>query len=63
MPPGTRRMDEPKKPSFPAFLDQVDNRQIKTVEMRQKDNTLEVTKRDGGKYEIGFVDEYGDEGL
>ena len=36
--------DEAPTPDFPAFLQQVDDGLIKSVEMRQKDNTLEVTK-------------------
>ena len=29
--------------------------------MRQKDNTVKVQLDDGTKYEVGFVDEYGDD--
>ncbi|HEX8206241.1 MAG TPA: ATP-dependent metallopeptidase FtsH/Yme1/Tma family protein, partial [Solirubrobacteraceae bacterium] len=53
--------DEPKTPDYPAFLDQVENRQIKSVEVRQKDNTIEVHPKQGQKYEVGFLDENGQE--
>src|SRR3712207_4119385 len=53
--------DEPKTPDFPAFLQEVRGGDIKSVEMRQKDNTVKVQKRDGTKYEVGFADEYGDD--
>jgi len=52
--------DEPKTPDFPAFLQQVQNGEAKRVELRQKDNTAKVELRDGTKYEVGFVDQYGD---
>ena len=49
-------------PSFPAFLEQVDRGEVKTVKVRQKDNTIEVVlKATDQKYEVGFVDEYGQE--
>jgi cell division protease FtsH len=48
------------KTTFPEFLTQVDKGQVKTVEMRQKDNILEVTPRNGQKYEIGWPEQYGD---
>jgi cell division protease FtsH len=51
--------NEAQKPDFPRFLQQVDNGAVKAAEMRQKDNTVEVTLDDGTKYEIGFVDQYG----
>src|SRR3712207_2624571 len=51
--------DEPRTPDFPQFLAQVDNGQVKQIELRQKDNTAEVRLDDGTKYEVGFVDEYG----
>src|SRR5687768_3113896 len=53
--------DEAQKPDFPRFLEQVDSGAVKAAEMRQKDNTVEVTLDDGSKYEVGFVDEYGNE--
>ncbi len=53
--------DEPKKPDFPTFLQQVESSEVKTVELRQKDNTAEVHLKDGTKYEVGFADDYGEE--
>jgi cell division protease FtsH len=53
--------DEPKTPDFPAFLTQVDQGQVKRVEVRQKDNTIEVQLKDDTKYEQGFTDEWGAE--
>src|SRR3712207_2918089 len=52
--------DEPRTPDFPQFLAQVDNGQVKQIELRQKDNTAEVRLDDGTKYEVGFVDAYGE---
>src|SRR5689334_21601768 len=53
--------DKTTPPDFPEFLAQVDNGDVKSVEMRQKDNTAEVKLKSGEKYEVGFVDGYGDE--
>jgi cell division protease FtsH len=53
--------DEPKTPDFTTFQQQVEDRQVKSVEVRQKDNTIEVHLKDGTKYEQGFVDDYGQE--
>jgi cell division protease FtsH len=53
--------DQPTTPDFPAFLEQVERGEISRIEMRQKDNTLEVEQDNGTKYEVGFVDEYGNE--
>jgi cell division protease FtsH len=53
--------DEPKTPDFPTFLQQIDDRQVKSVELRQKNNTAEVHLKDGTKYEQGFADDYGQE--
>jgi cell division protease FtsH len=53
--------DEPTTPDFPAFLEQVESGQVKAIELRQKDNTAEVELDNGTKYEVGFVDEYGQE--
>jgi cell division protease FtsH len=48
-------------PGFGAFNRQLDARQIKTVEMRNRSNELLVTKRDKTQYEIGFANDYGGE--
>ncbi|MBW3653367.1 MAG: ATP-dependent metallopeptidase FtsH/Yme1/Tma family protein, partial [Actinobacteria bacterium] len=50
-----------KDPGFNTFLTQLENNQIKTVEMRNRSNELLVTKTDKKQYEIGFATEYGDE--
>ncbi|MGI9097571.1 MAG: ATP-dependent metallopeptidase FtsH/Yme1/Tma family protein, partial [Solirubrobacteraceae bacterium] len=48
-------------PGFGVFTRQLDQRQIKTVEMRNRSNELLVTKRDKTQYEIGFATAYGAE--
>jgi cell division protease FtsH len=53
--------DEPKTPDYAAFLEQVDESQVRRVQVRQKDNTIEVQPKQGQKYEVGFVDENGQE--
>jgi cell division protease FtsH len=53
--------DRPEEPTFPVFLSQVDSGRVQAVELRQKDNTAEVTLRGGQTYEVGFVDDYGEE--
>jgi cell division protease FtsH len=50
-----------KDPGFATFLTQLDNRDIKTVEMRNRSNELLVTKTDKKQYEVGFATDYGDE--
>ncbi|HEX8123018.1 MAG TPA: ATP-dependent zinc metalloprotease FtsH [Solirubrobacteraceae bacterium] len=52
--------DAPKTPDFPTFLSQVEDGQAKRVELRQKDNTAEVQLKDDTKYEVGFLDQYGE---
>src|SRR3712207_1080590 len=53
--------DEPDPPTYPVFVQQVKAGEIKAVEVSDKHNTIKVEKRDGQKYETGFVTEYGDE--
>jgi cell division protease FtsH len=50
-----------KDPGFGAFTRQLDERQIKSVEMRNRSNELAVTLRNKDQYEIGFASAYGDE--
>jgi cell division protease FtsH len=51
-----------KDPGFGRFTQQLNNGDIKSVEMRNRSNELLVTLRnDKGQYEIGFATEYGDE--
>src|SRR4051812_36248738 len=47
------------KPTFRDFNAQLAAGDIRFVEMRNKDNTLDVTTREGKKYEVGFADDYG----
>ncbi|MDP2712876.1 MAG: ATP-dependent zinc metalloprotease FtsH [Solirubrobacteraceae bacterium] len=48
-----------KDPSFATFVQQLDNRQISAVEMRNRSNELQVKLRDNSEYVIGFAPEYG----
>ena len=51
--------DEKPKPNFGQFLTQVENGQVKSVTIKTKDNTLDVTAIDGKtKYETGYPDNY-----
>ena len=58
--PGTTE----KAPSFNGFLAQVDNHLVKSVQIKQKDNSLHVTLIDSDaapqphKYTLGYVDQY-----
>jgi cell division protease FtsH len=53
--------DEPRQPTYPQFLSQVQSGQVENIELRQKDNTAQVELRNGEKYEVGFVDDNGEE--
>ena len=51
--------EEKPKPNFGQFLTQVENGQVKSVTIKTKDNTLDVTAIDGKtKYETGYPDNY-----
>jgi len=50
-----------KDPGFGVFLTQLENNDIKSVEMRNRSNELLVTKTDKKQYEVGFATDYGDE--
>jgi cell division protease FtsH len=53
--------DRAEKTSFSQFLTAIDNRdQVKSVTLDTKDNSLEVTRPDGKKYEIGYPIDYSD---
>ncbi|MEA2390818.1 MAG: cell division protease FtsH, partial [Solirubrobacteraceae bacterium] len=43
------------------FYAQVDSGQTKNVDIKTKDNTVDVTLKTGQKYEVGFVDANGNE--
>src|SRR3954452_24145124 len=50
--PGTQQ--EP--PSYSAFLTQLDSGQVRSVDLKTKDSTVEVTLNSGQKYETGFAE-------
>src|SRR5687767_4092349 len=53
--------DEREKPSFNDFLVQLDAGEVRTANVRSKDNSIEVRlKDDDTKYQVGFVQAYGD---
>jgi cell division protease FtsH len=55
--------DRAEKTSFATFLTQLDdsgNKTIKTVTLDTKDNSVEVTRLDGKKYEVGYPIDYSD---
>ena len=49
-----------KDPGFGAFQTQLRNKEIKTVEMRNRTNELQVTRTDKSQYRVGFATDYGD---
>ncbi len=49
--PGT----DVKDATYSDFTAQLDQRRVKDVELRQKDNTAHVTTVDGKEYEVGFL--------
>ncbi|MDQ3632442.1 MAG: ATP-dependent metallopeptidase FtsH/Yme1/Tma family protein, partial [Actinomycetota bacterium] len=49
-----------KEVSYSDFTTQLENRRLKTVELRQKDNTARVLTVEDKKYEVGFLDESAD---
>ncbi|UUY03412.1 ATP-dependent zinc metalloprotease FtsH [Svornostia abyssi] len=50
-----------KKPTYGEFIQQLDKGELKSVEMRNRDNTLVVIPKEGKgeKYEVGFATAYG----
>jgi cell division protease FtsH len=48
------------QPDFPTFLGQLERGEVRSVELRQKDNTAKVQLEDGTRYKVGFVDDYGE---
>src|ERR671936_3052979 len=42
-------------PTYSTFLQQLDAGQVKSVDLKTKDNTVVVTLRNGQKYETGFT--------
>jgi cell division protease FtsH len=51
--------DQGSEPTFRDFNAQLQRGDIRFVELRDRDNTLEVTTRDGRTYKVGFTEEYG----
>jgi cell division protease FtsH len=47
-----------QKQSFGNLLTQLDAKQVKSLTLKEKDNTAEVTLLDGRKYSVGFPDQY-----
>src|SRR5919199_1603644 len=50
--------DRADQPTFPQFLSQVSNGDVQSVEMRTKDNSLEVVLDNGTKYQTGYPSNY-----
>src|SRR5713226_10091702 len=49
---------ETKKPDFGQFLTQINQGQVKSADIKTKDNTVDVTLTDGQKYTVGYPDGY-----
>ncbi|HZO36420.1 MAG TPA: ATP-dependent zinc metalloprotease FtsH [Solirubrobacteraceae bacterium] len=47
-----------EKPQFGDFQQQLASGQVSEVDVKTKDNTIEVTKTDKKKYEVGYPDQY-----
>ncbi len=52
--------NQKKDPGFGAFTKQLQNGDIKSVEMRNRSNELQVTLDDKSQYRVGFATAYGD---
>jgi cell division protease FtsH len=46
---------ETKKPDFGQFLTQINQGQVKSADIKTKDNTVDVTLNDGRKYTVGYL--------
>ncbi len=49
------------KTNFGQFQEQLAAKQVKSVVVQNKDNTIQVTPRTGQPYEVGFATAYGDQ--
>ncbi|HEU4976903.1 MAG TPA: ATP-dependent metallopeptidase FtsH/Yme1/Tma family protein, partial [Baekduia sp.] len=49
--------DSQAPPTYGDFITQLQNGQVKTVDLRTKDNVVEVTPKQGKTYETGFTDQ------
>ena len=47
-----------EKPQFGDFQQQLAAGQVNEVDVKTKNNTIEVTKTDKKKYEVGYPDQY-----
>jgi cell division protease FtsH len=47
-----------QKQSFGNLLTQLQSKQVKSLTLKEKDNTADVTLVDGRKYSVGFPDQY-----
>ena len=52
--------NQKKDPGFGTFTKQLEAGQIKTIEMRNRSNELQVTRDDKSQYRVGFATAYGD---
>jgi cell division protease FtsH len=46
------------KQTFGNMLNQLDNKQVQSLTLKEKDNTADVTTTSGVKYTVGFPDQY-----
>jgi cell division protease FtsH len=53
--------DTRPKPEFSDFLSQVQTGEVKSANLKTKDNTVQVTLKSNQKYEVGYPDDYGNE--
>src|ERR1700710_2094854 len=51
--------NQKKDPGFGKFISQLNAGQIKSVEMRNRTNELQVTKTDKSQYRVGFATDFG----
>ena len=55
------RDSRPPKPTFAAFLGELDRGGLREVVMRTRDSSVRVTPAEGLAYEVGYPPEYGAE--
>ncbi len=52
--------NDKKDPGFGVFIKELDDGKLKSVEMRNRTNELQVTRDDKTRYRVGFATDYGD---
>ena len=52
--------NQKKDPGFGVFVKELDGGKLKSVEMRNRTNELQVTRDDKTQYRVGFATDYGD---